>query len=395
MSSPTTPRPATTSRRVANRRRRRIQRVRRVLGTTLALAVAAAAALVATDTVRLPRGAEPRLMPEAGALRADDGSARDPGGTPANVRRLGVDDPLRLWIGGDSLAGSLGPSLGEMTATTGVVKPVYSSRVSSGLTSPSFYDWPRHAAEQMRTYDPEAVVFIMGANDFPVVADRPTGPDGRPAWKSAYAAKVEQMLEVLIGPGRDVYWVGAPVMRSDSLSSDVREINGVARSVAARHPEVTYVDSYSLFSDTHGRYSVYLPSSTGDVERVRAGDGIHLTPAGGDRLAEAVYRLLDARWDIHAQTVPGHRQPVTEVAGSTRVPGTGRRVTGGRSSTGSGSSTGDSSGSSSGQAEPATSTTTPAQQPTEQAPTGPTPDGTAATTVPVTTPPATTPPAGG
>jgi len=380
-----------------------VTRARRVLGSALALAVAAAAVLVATDTVRLPRGAEPRLMPEAGALR-DGGGPPGAGAPAANARPLSVDDPLRLWIGGDSLAGSLGPSLGEMTATTGVVKPVYNSRVSSGLNSPGFYDWPRHAAEQMVRYDPEAVVFIIGANDFPVVADRPLGSDGRPAWEAAYSTKVEQMLEVLTGSGRDVYWVGAPVMRSDSLSSDVREINDVARSVIARHPEVTYVDSYDLFSDD-GRYAVSLPNSVGVTERVRAGDGIHLTPAGGDRLAEAVYRLLDARWDIHAQTVAGHRQRVTEVEGSTRIPGTGRKVTGDGSGGSAWSGSGSGSAGDGGESTATTTTTTdrpteqvPSEQvPTEQVPVDPTPPDTSpsGTTVPVTTPPAPDPPPGG
>lgn len=392
MSRPPHSRPEATSRRIAARRRRRFRRAGRATATVAALAVLTGAALVATDTIRFPRGGEPRLMSEANALHAPGGLDVDPGPPPTNVRPLSADAPLRLWIGGDSLAGSLGPSLGVMTAATGVVKPVYSSRVSSGLSSPSFYDWPRHGAEQMRTYDPEAVVFVVGTNDFPVVADRPVGRDGEPAWRSAYAARVEEMLGVLIGSGRDVYWVGAPVMREDDLSSDVREINDVARTVVERHPEVTYVDTYRLFSDEQGEYSASLPNSTGDTERVRAGDGIHLTPAGGDRLAEAVYQLLDARWNIHAQTVPGHRQPITEVEGSTRLPGTGRRVTSGQWS-------GDGSGSSGEPTVTSTTTTTaPSEEPTEQLPTEPEPPdltpptspppNTSATTVPTTAPPA-------
>lgn len=72
---------------------------------------------------------------------------------------------MRLWIGGDSLAGSLGPSLGKLEGDTGVVKPVFNSRVSSGLASPNFYNWPKHAASDMALYKPETAVFIIGAND--------------------------------------------------------------------------------------------------------------------------------------------------------------------------------------------------------------------------------------
>ena len=51
-------------------------------------------------------------------------------------------EPLKLWVGGDSLAGSLGPALGTLTGATGVVQPYFHSRVSSGLSNPSFVDWP-------------------------------------------------------------------------------------------------------------------------------------------------------------------------------------------------------------------------------------------------------------
>ncbi len=85
---------------------------------------------------------------------------------------MSVDQPLRLWIAGDSLAGSVGPALGQMTADTGVVAPEYDSRVSSGLLSPNFFDWPDHAKQQLDVIDPEVVVFLVGTNDANVWSNR-------------------------------------------------------------------------------------------------------------------------------------------------------------------------------------------------------------------------------
>src|SRR5947207_3663143 len=48
-------------------------------------------------------------------------------------RRLTHDNPLKLWIGGDSLAGSFGPALGQTAGATGVVKATIDYKVSSGL----------------------------------------------------------------------------------------------------------------------------------------------------------------------------------------------------------------------------------------------------------------------
>ena len=71
-----------------------------------------------------------------------------------------------MWVGGDSLAGSLGPSLGTIAGATGVVQPYFDSRVSSGLTNPTFFDWPSHAEKEMARLNPEIAVFIIGANDY-------------------------------------------------------------------------------------------------------------------------------------------------------------------------------------------------------------------------------------
>jgi hypothetical protein len=247
-------------------------------------------------------------------------------------RPLTVADPLRLWIGGDSLAGSLGPSLGETTAATGVVKPVYYSKVSSGLTSRSFFDWPEEAATEMSEIDPEVVVFIIDTNDTNIV------DDDDPEWRTEYAALVEEMMTVLIGAptdaeaaegtatvggGRTVYWIGGPTLEDDR-TEEIQQLNAVAQEVAAGHDEVTYVDAYALFSDENGEYADSLPDETGEVVQVRAGDGIHLTPEGGDRLAKAVFDLVDAQCNVTAQADPSQPQDVTETEGSDSIPGTYR-----------------------------------------------------------------------
>jgi hypothetical protein len=57
---------------------------------------------------------------------------------------------------------------------------------------------------------------------------------------------------------------------------------------------------------------------------VRAGDGIHLTPEGGDRLAKAVFDLVDAQCRVTAQADPSQPQDVVETEGSDSIPGTYR-----------------------------------------------------------------------
>jgi hypothetical protein len=233
---------------------------------------------------------------------------------------LTSESPLRLWIGGDSLAGSLGPALGTLAGNTGIVQPVFDSRVSSGLTTPGFFDWPAHATQEMGRLDPEVVVFIIDTNDSEIVSSGGT-TGGASDWKARYQQLVTQMLDILGGPDshRYVFWVGGPTIRDTTIDSGVRQLNNVARTVVEHRLHATYVDDYHLFSDSQGRFSFTLPDPAGKPVLVRTDDGIHFTPAGADRLARTIFQSLDTRCHLQTQAVPGSPKAVIETPGSNQV----------------------------------------------------------------------------
>jgi len=337
------------------RRRRRRERVALVATAVVALGAATALGFVATDTWRLGHPAEPSLAAHATPAPVVDT------GEPVCRSPLTTTDPLRLWIGGDSLAGSLGPALGTLTAATGVVAPVFDSRVSSGLSTPGFFDWPKQAAVDLAKYNPEVVVFIIGANDSMVPQPQPVDASGQPAWKASYAALVTQMLQVLSAGNRYVYWIGSPTLQNPTMDAGVRQIDAVARSVVATQKNATYVDAYQLFSDSSGHYAEQLPGPGGKLETMRTDDGVHFTPAGANLLAGTVFAPLDKRCRITSQAMPNSPQQVVAVPGATEVPEGG---------TGSGgSSSGPATTRPSPPAAPPTQATTPATTPTTTQPT--------------------------
>lgn len=251
-------------------------------------------------------------------------------------RALSAAEPLRLWIAGDSLAGTLGPSLGNEVADTGVVQPQYDSRPSSGLSSPTFFNWPKYATEQLAALNPEVVVFIMGTNDGGIVTR------GNDAWATDYRAKVASMMDLLAENNREVYWIGAPIMRDQKASTRVREINKIFVDEADQRPGVTYVDAYKLFSNENGGYAKVLADQSGKNVTVRADDGIHFSNAGGARLASVVFQLLDATWQLVLQADPENAKKVIQTKGSGRTPGSsssGSRSSGSRSGSSGGSAT--------------------------------------------------------
>jgi hypothetical protein len=221
--------------------------------------------------------------------------------TKSAPRAISHDAPLKLWVGGDSLAGGLGPALGQIAGATGVVHTQVDYKVSSGLSSNGVRDWQQRAQQQMAQYDPEAIVFEIGTNDASIVNSH-LNADGVPEWEPAYRVEVARMMDTLRGSTDDprtVIWVGAPTMQLGWRDKGVQELNRVMREEAdKRAPDVVYVDAYKLFGDENGDYTSRLRTLTGNVERVRIGDGVHFTEEGANYLGAVVFSLLDARWQI-------------------------------------------------------------------------------------------------
>ncbi len=63
---------------------------------------------------------------------------------------------------------------------------------------------------------------------------------------------------------------------------------------------MTYVDSWSVFTGPDGGYSEYLPDADGDVVDMRLNDGVHLTTAGAVLLADEVFGVIAADWELEA-----------------------------------------------------------------------------------------------
>ncbi len=293
--------------RLAARRHRRI----RVTVVTVLLAVAG---IVAVGAYALKSN-----DPQAHAANTDSSNGskfgRDgtlvPNDVTANlvaVRNLDHAHPLNLWIGGDSLAGSFGPALGDQVGATGVVKTVIDYKTSSGLWSNDIRNWYERATAQMASDNPEAVVFIIGTNDTPVVNNVDANGDHVPDWETAYRLKVDRMMDLLVGPNhRTVFWLGPPTLGTQSLDRGAKAIGELMRQEAAkRAPDVVYLDTYKLFSTPNGTFSRSINDENGKQILARISDGVHFTADGAAYLGRAVFSLLDARWRLTKQADLAH-----------------------------------------------------------------------------------------
>lgn len=208
-------------------------------------------------------------------------------------------DPLRIRVAGDSMAQAPGQSLIRFAAANGRARAVLDFRFSSGLTRPDFFDWPGHLAEALTMKrPPEAYVVFFGANDAQGMRTSHGVLDfGTTAWDTEYARRVAAVMDQLTAGGARVFWVGQPIARSSSYAQRMKRLDGIYAREAAKHPGVRYVDSWSLFTTPDGRYSAYLRTDDG-LTLMRLADGIHLTRAGGDRLARVILAEIGREWRL-------------------------------------------------------------------------------------------------
>jgi hypothetical protein len=260
------------------RRRRRKQARRRLL----ALVIVALVAIAIVAALVVGRG--------NGGQKASGTAATSPKPTtpPPKVWVASPSDPVRVWVGGDSMGGELGWALGPMLEKPTVFKPILFYKESSGICRWDFFDWGKQMRTVMRTARPDAVVMMMGTNDTQSVWRGGKWISyGTSQWKAAYQKRVSDMMATMIeGGARRVYWVGMPMMKESWRNPRMKLINTIIQKAAAEHPGAAYVDAWGLFVDANGDYAASW----------RLGDGVHLTVDGQRRLARSVLADIEKDW---------------------------------------------------------------------------------------------------
>lgn len=220
--------------------------------------------------------------------------------------------PMRLWIGGDSLADTPGASLIDQLASNravGIIGPV-DTHISTGLARPEVFNWPAFLKTVVTTDQPNAVVLTFGANDDQTLTGDGGGESfGSPTWQAEYRRRIGGLMDTVTGIASHpkLFFVGIPPVKdAPRFSNDYVLINNIVNSEAhARAGRVYYVDTVSALGTGTGGYTDYLANPDGTVVQVRAADGIHFTRAGGDRIAAKILAAMNQAFDLDSwRTTP-------------------------------------------------------------------------------------------
>jgi len=247
----------------------------------------------ATTTTTAATGAPATGTGDGGATGPTTPGASTPpdSGAPSTAAHVPTkDDKLRLYIAGDSQAQGFGESLERLAGGTNLVTPTLDFKVSSGLTRPDFFDWPKRLQDQVRKIRPDIVVVDFGGNDAQPIktADGKQYDVTDPQWLVEYAKRVGQTMDFLSSDGRKVIWVGTPNARDDAFTQRLAVLRAAYQQEAAKRPNVTLVDTWAMFQSPTGGYADFIVDDDGEAKLMRQDDGFHLNLDGANKLARAI-----------------------------------------------------------------------------------------------------------
>jgi hypothetical protein len=174
---------------------------------------------------------------------------------------------------------------------------------STGLARPDFFNWIKEAQRLVDARRPDVSVVMFGGND---VQGLYMGKGTwirwhEPEWKQEYARRIGTLCDILAPSGEPIYWVGLPIMRPDRFRQRVQRVNTIYRAEMAIRKGGTFLDTWDILADEDGEYAdrIALEPASPEQEserrkrvRVRAGDGIHLSPAGAHHLKAHVLEQI-------------------------------------------------------------------------------------------------------
>jgi len=218
--------------------------------------------------------------------------APDDGGGPADgpAGTTGVPD---VAVIGDSLIEQSRDQLSAHAEATGLSVEA----VAFGGSAPCDWrdDFERFADEEVGTL----IVSFAGNDNTPCV--NPTGGGFRDPQTiaDAYAVMVPELLDLYAGTGTDIYLVVPPPVGPPASEPAAAAIRAVYRGIADDRADVTLVDPGPALSPD-GAFHAALPCEAWEADvcgpdgtvAVRNADGIHLSPAGGERYARVLLAAI-------------------------------------------------------------------------------------------------------
>jgi hypothetical protein len=219
---------------------------------------------------------------------------------PPALRVPNRHNPFRLLVTGDSLSGYLGELLIDETSHVVPMVGWTDTHDGTGLVSPNFVDWSVVAQQQVAAHHPDAVVVMIGGNDFQnmVTAGGRVLIAGTPSWTAEYQRRAAICMRIWTqnSATHRVYWLSMPPVQKAAWAAVDRQIDIALPRAAKSVPGAEYLNILGPITN-HGNYADFVPVN-GQMTLIREPDGVHLNVTGSDIVAHEVLNVMRREWRL-------------------------------------------------------------------------------------------------
>ena len=212
--------------------------------------------------------------------------------TNGRVAAATSNEDISIAVIGDSLADGLYAGLKQLSRSHENIKVKKYSKVNTGLVRYDRYDWGNAARKIASKDNSDIFILMFGANDLQTIRES----SGRyhfqtDGWLKRYKARIDTILTELKSTGRDVYWVGLPIVGKKNFAKGYKYLNGIYKERAEANG-IQYIESWDWFASENGSFQMSGTTSDGKKRTLRAKDKVHFTPVGYHEIGRLVAREI-------------------------------------------------------------------------------------------------------
>ena len=185
----------------------------------------------------------------------------------------------QVFFAGDSLMQGVAPHVQKHLQEKFDIKTINLSKQSTGLSYPSFFDWPKTIQDTISANKQIKVLIVfLGAND-PWDMPNPKG-------ETVYRSRISQIIQTAKENRISVMWLSPPNMKKDSLNQQMVYLNRVISDEVKKH-QAFFIDSRPLLGGKNDIYNEYV-TKNGNSIKMRSADGIHFSTDGQKLIAQVI-----------------------------------------------------------------------------------------------------------
>lgn len=199
----------------------------------------------------------------------------------------------RILVFGDSQAQGLAGGVQRYYRGDREHRVLDRSKISTGLVPRANYDWPVQARGIASGERADIAIALFGANDRPPVRiGGRMDPGLVQRFSDTYGARVTEIAGAFRQNRIPLVWVGHPMVRDPAFNDDMALLNDI---FSTRVPEAgaAFLSTWETFKGADGGFSAYGRGADGQTTRMRADDGVHMTPAGYDMITSMLLPFIE------------------------------------------------------------------------------------------------------